>query len=105
MPQPQRAQCGCRGPVEPASWNRVESARLNFPPHKPPSNQRLRLACQVRCLGDLEVEKFDEFWGQGATKLPELQPGEGSWSLGAAEFVLDRDAWRSREGSEDQAQL
>lgn len=33
--------------MAPASWTAAEQLRLNFPPHKPPNNQRLRLACQV----------------------------------------------------------
>lgn len=40
----------------------VEKWRLNFPPHK--ESNGLRLACQVKVLGDLEVEKYDGFWGQ-----------------------------------------
>lgn len=39
-----------------------ERWRLSFPPHQPGSG--LRLACQVRVLGDLEVEKHAGFWGQ-----------------------------------------
>jgi ferredoxin len=35
------------GQVYPESWNARERLRLNFPPHKPPNNERLRLACQV----------------------------------------------------------
>lgn len=37
-----------RGPVEPHQWTTHERLRLNFLPHGPPGNQRLRLACQVR---------------------------------------------------------
>lgn len=36
-----------RGAVEPAEWTAQERLRLNFPPHGPPGNARLRLACQV----------------------------------------------------------
>lgn len=39
-----------------------ERFRLRFPPHTPESG--LRLACQVRVLGDLEVDKHPGFWGQ-----------------------------------------
>lgn len=40
-----------RGSVSPAAWTAAERLRLNFPPHKAPNNQRLRLACQVsRCV-------------------------------------------------------
>lgn len=35
------------GDVSPKSWNAKEGLRLNFPPHKSPGNQKLRLACQV----------------------------------------------------------
>jgi hypothetical protein len=37
----------CRGAVEPESWTAAERLRLNFPPHRAPNSQRLRLACQV----------------------------------------------------------
>jgi hypothetical protein len=36
------------GAVAPPSWTAAERLRLNFPPHAPPGNARLRLACQVR---------------------------------------------------------
>lgn len=39
-----------------------ERARLSVPPHDP--DDGLRLACQTRVLGDLEVTKHDGFWGQ-----------------------------------------
>lgn len=39
-----------QGPVEPAQWTTQERLRLAFPPHAPPGNRRLRLACQVRLL-------------------------------------------------------
>ena len=39
-----------------------ERARLSVPPHDP--DDGLRLACQTRVLGDLEVRKGDGFWGQ-----------------------------------------
>ena len=41
---------------------RRERLRLRVPPHDPDSG--LRLACQTRVLGDVDVEKFDGFWGQ-----------------------------------------
>ncbi len=49
------------GEVSPKSWR--ENARLSVPPHSSGSSRRL--ACQVKVLGDLEVTKFDGFWGQG----------------------------------------
>ncbi len=39
-----------------------ERRRLSFPPHDP--DDGLRLACQVRVRGDLDVEKYPGFWGQ-----------------------------------------
>lgn len=39
----------------------VERWRLKFPPHSPPSP--LRLACQCKVLGDLNLTKHDGMWG------------------------------------------
>ncbi len=39
----------------------VEKWRLGFPPHRADSN--LRLACQCKVLGDLEITKHDGMWG------------------------------------------
>lgn len=53
------------GNVSPMTWK--EKTRLSLPPHAiaaAPQNQR-RLACQVQVLGDVEVTKYDQFWGQG----------------------------------------
>jgi ferredoxin len=48
------------GPVsEPTS---VERWRLRFPPHG--QGTGLRLACQVSVLGDVDVTKFEGFFGQ-----------------------------------------
>ena len=41
----------------------VERWRLNFPPHK--KTRPLRLACQCRVLGDLEIRKRTGLWGTG----------------------------------------
>ena len=49
-----------RGPL--TERTAMERWRLGFPPHD--GSQRLRLACQVRVLGDLEVVKHPGFWGQ-----------------------------------------
>lgn len=75
-----------RGKVCPASWNAKERLRLNFPPHASPGNERLRLACQVRVEGDLEVTKYDKFWGQG-----DAETADRSFStpFGELEFLLD----------------
>ena len=40
---------------------KVEKWRLGFPPHR--SDSRLRLACQCRVLGDLEIKKHGGLWG------------------------------------------
>lgn len=39
-----------------------ERRRLSVPPHDPESG--LRLACQTRVEGDVDVTKHDGFWGQ-----------------------------------------
>ncbi|KAG2435452.1 hypothetical protein HYH02_011952 [Chlamydomonas schloesseri] len=101
-----------QGEVQPASWTTAEQLRLNIPPHSAPGNQRLRLACQVACAGDLRLTKYDKFWGEGDTPLPDLPPtagaaggaageggagGAGVTPLGELEFVLDREAQRPEQ--------
>ncbi|GIL50661.1 hypothetical protein Vafri_6790, partial [Volvox africanus] len=82
-----------RGEVQPSSWTTAERLRLNFPPHSAPNNTRLRLACQVSCMSDLEVIKYDKFWGEGNCPLPDLQSKPASVApLGTLEFVLDPGA-------------
>lgn len=49
-----------RGLVSPPTAR--ERWRLHFPPHRAGSG--LRLACQCRILGDVEVVKHLGFWGQ-----------------------------------------
>lgn len=49
------------GQVSEPGWR--EKARLSLPPHS--LTQHRRLACQTQVLGDLQVRKFDGFWGQG----------------------------------------
>lgn len=80
-----------RGALEPGNWTQAEQLRLNFPPHLPPSNKKLRLACQVRCMGDLEVIKYNGFWGSANEPVPQLAPDErvSIPPLGALELVLD----------------
>lgn len=52
--------CGDPGAVtEPTA---IERWRLSFPPHSADSG--LRLACQCRVLGEVEVVKHPGFWGQ-----------------------------------------
>ncbi|MEM9456910.1 MAG: 2Fe-2S iron-sulfur cluster-binding protein [Myxococcota bacterium] len=48
------------GAVSPPT--RVERWRLGFPPHR--RDRGLRLACQLRVHGDLQVSKYAGFWGQ-----------------------------------------
>ncbi len=49
-----------RGPVSPMTA--VERWRLGFPPHR--RENGLRLACQCRALGEVNVVKHPGFWGQ-----------------------------------------
>ena len=74
------------GKVSPANWK--DKTRRSLPPHsrkhprqflyaeryplgqrgEPPQrtvSQNRRLACQTKVLGDIEVIKYDGFWGQG----------------------------------------
>lgn len=53
------------GEVSTANWK--DTGRRSLPPHKP--DRPLRLACQTQVLGDINVTKFDQFWGQGQTKV------------------------------------
>lgn len=50
-----------QGAVSEANWR--ETTRRSLPPHSLTQNRRL--ACQTQVLGDIEVTKFDGFWGQG----------------------------------------
>lgn len=59
------ATCGTctvqiEGTVSPLSFR--EKIRLALPPHH--LNSGLRLACQVRVLGNIKVTKHDGLWGQ-----------------------------------------
>lgn len=45
---------------------KIEKLRLDFPPHK--LENGLRLACQCKVKGDLELIKYDGFWGQNVIK-------------------------------------
>ena len=49
------------GEVSPPNWK--DQARRSLPPHSITKNRRL--ACQTTVLGDIEVIKYDGFWGQG----------------------------------------
>jgi ferredoxin len=63
-----------------------ERVRLRLPPHGPASAER-RLACQCTVLGDMDVAKYDGFWGQDPNTL--APASEGTTYLGEFEFVLD----------------
>ncbi|GAB0492639.1 hypothetical protein MMPV_003907 [Pyropia vietnamensis] len=51
-----------------------ERARLAFPPHTAAASaaRGLRLACQVRVVGDVALAKGDGFWGHRPAQLPPL---------------------------------
>lgn len=51
------------GDVSPQSA--VEKWRLSFPPHQ--SQNGLRLACQCKVLGDLNIKKHAGMWGSNLT--------------------------------------
>ncbi|KAI3424813.1 hypothetical protein D9Q98_008199 [Chlorella vulgaris] len=90
------------GQLDPPAWTTRERLRLNFPPHCPPGNRRLRLACQVACQSDLRVIKRSKFWGQGDDLVTDLPSADGNlpataaataaqvMPLGELELVLDR---------------
>ena len=68
--------------------NTAESLRLAVPPgHSADNAQRLRLACQVAVHGNVQVEKFNGFWGQYDVLV---HPSPPTRPLGRVEFVLDR---------------
>ena len=88
-----------RDAVAPDEWTVAERARLNFPPHASPGNERLRLACQVRVRGPCEVRKFARFWGQGDALAPPEESRDPSAApatfgpFGRLEFALDPEAF------------
>ncbi len=49
------------GEVSAVNWK--DTGRRSLPPHN--LDKDLRLACQTNVLGDINVTKFDGFWGQG----------------------------------------
>ena len=55
------------GNVSPLNWK--EKLRFALHPHSlVGSREKLRrLACQVTVLGNIEVTKYNQFWGQGDT--------------------------------------
>ncbi|KAG6545592.1 hypothetical protein Mapa_012945 [Marchantia paleacea] len=77
------------GKVVPEVWTTKESIRLNLPPHGPPQNVNLRLACSVQVDGDLTVTKFNKFWGQGEVPVGPASVTDRVTPLGDIEFILD----------------
>lgn len=55
--------CAIEVSGEVSEMTSIEKWRLGFPPHKRDSG--LRLACQCRVLGDLEIKKRSGLWGTG----------------------------------------
>ena len=53
------------GEVSPPNWK--DKARRSLPPHSLEQNRRL--ACQTKVLGDIEVVKYQGFWGQSNDQL------------------------------------
>ncbi|MBE9043097.1 (2Fe-2S)-binding protein [Pleurocapsales cyanobacterium LEGE 10410] len=51
------------GQVSAPNWK--DRTRRSLPPHSLAQNRRL--ACQTEVLGDIEVIKYDGFWGQQET--------------------------------------
>lgn len=47
------------GEVSEVNWR--DRTRRSLPPHSP--TKELRLACQTKVLGDIQVSKFEGFWG------------------------------------------
>ena len=57
--------CAIRVAGELSPPTKIETWRLGFPPHN--LSQNLRLACQCKVLGDLEVTKLGGLWGNVET--------------------------------------
>ncbi|MEO1404307.1 MAG: 2Fe-2S iron-sulfur cluster-binding protein [Cyanobacteria bacterium J06635_1] len=53
------------GEVSEANWR--DRTRRSLPPHA--ADRSLRLACQTQVLGDLQISKYDGFWGQGSNPI------------------------------------
>ena len=74
------------GKVSPPERTAIERARLNLPPFTEASSH-LRLACQVQVQGDLQVTKYNGFWGQGTERSEDT---DFALPLGDIEFILDQ---------------
>jgi ferredoxin len=55
----------------------VERWRLAFPPHRDGLAAGLRLSCQARVLGDLEVTRWEGFWGHRPPDAQARRAGGG----------------------------
>ena len=77
--------------VFPETWNGIEKARLNFPPHSAPGNEKLRLGCRVHIRKECEIIKYDKFWGQGGDLSEESVDGANTTPLGELEYLLDKE--------------
>lgn len=53
------------GQVSDANWR--DRTRRSIPPHRPDND--VRLACQTKVIGDIQVTKFNGFWGQGTQQV------------------------------------
>lgn len=51
--------------VSEANWR--DRTRRSLPPHNP--QKPLRLACQTQVYEDIQVSKYDGFWGQGERRI------------------------------------
>jgi ferredoxin len=49
------------GELASANWR--EQARCALPPHR--ASKGRRLACQIQVTADLEIHKYNGFWGEG----------------------------------------
>lgn len=85
------------GCVEPKTKNSIESFRLSVPPgHGSESSmKRLRLSCQVQIRGDLNVTKYEGFWGQHVDVIAE--GSIPSKPFGKIEYILDRKSPNSEK--------
>eukprot|EP00873_Tetraselmis_striata_P010352 jgi/Tetstr1/430616/TSEL_001988.t1 len=82
------------GDVSPPQVSTRETMRLSFPPHRPPANKVLRLACQVRLAGDVTVTKMDGFWGS-SNNTESSEPASEFYSpFGELEYILDSERGR-----------
>ena len=84
------------GSVDPPDATPKELLRLRFPPHSRyiENSKRLRLACQCRVNGGLDLVKYDGFWGQKLDVSAE-PASEFCTYFGELEFILDQGSDRS----------